>query len=69
MSHLGPHTFPLARANDRGRGWVRRFGRLERHQLIEEDRAARHGVFGILAGVMIAGLALILAAIMYVAAH
>lgn len=67
MSHLGPHTFPLARSHEHGHRWVRLFRRSERHALVEEDRRARHTVLAVLAGAMAAGLVLIVLTLLYVA--
>jgi hypothetical protein len=58
MSHLGPHTFVAHDCHHRGDQWLKHFGRVERHHLVEEDRTARNTVALVLCGAMFTGLAL-----------
>jgi hypothetical protein len=61
---LGPHTFFTPQAHERRRDWLSRFKPRERRALIEEDCRARTYVCAVMAGGMLFGLALLLAAVL-----
>ena len=56
--HLGPHSFLSDEPHSRHHAWLKSFSREQRRQMIDEDVHARMGVAGVLAGVMIAGIAI-----------
>ena len=56
---LGTHTFPLPEVHPRHPEWLSHFTPRERHELIEEDRAARNQVFMVMAAIWFAGLLLV----------
>lgn len=56
--HLGPHSFISEEPHSRHHAWLKSFNREQRRQLIDEDIHARMRVAGVLAGVMIAGIAI-----------
>jgi hypothetical protein len=64
IRNLGPHTFLTPQTHERRHDWLKRFKPQERRALIEEDYRARTHVFALLIGVMLAGLVLLLAAVL-----
>ena len=61
---LGPHTFFTPATHERRHEWLSHFKPRERHALIEEDCQARTYICAIMAGSMLFGLALLLAAVL-----
>jgi hypothetical protein len=59
-AQFGPDTH-IVRGPHRGAyEWTHHFNRAERHRLVQEDRNARHTVFLVLGGAILAGLAILL---------
>ena len=56
--HLGPHSFISEEPHSRHHAWLKSFNREQRRQMIGEDVHARTEIAGVLAGVMIAGIAI-----------
>jgi hypothetical protein len=64
IRNLGPHTFLTPQAHERHHDWLTRFKPSERRELIEEDYRARTHVFAVLIGAMLAGLIMLVAAVL-----
>lgn len=58
MHHLGPHSFISEEPHSRHHAWLKSFDPEQRRQMIDEDVHARSEIAGVLAGVMIAGIAI-----------
>ena len=66
VHHLGPHSFLSADPHPRKGPWLKHFTPRQRREMIDEDIHARWEIAGIMAGVMILGIAL--AVIVYLVA-
>ena len=53
---LRPHTYRSAAEHPRHPHWLKQFTSGERHELIDEDHAARSHVFTIMAGILAAAV-------------
>ena len=64
---LRPHTFMTTPEHPRHHAWLTSFSPRQRHDLIEEDCAARRAAFTIIIGAISSGLLMLLIALVVMA--